>query len=301
MKNINNNLISLFAIISIIALNIAFISPKEANAYTTKGSYTICTACGNSNGNNDNNNYNNGNNYYNSNQGPVIHSTNPTKVGANTGLKSITIIGTGFRPDSIARWNLSDRPTSFVNSQKLIMELDKEDTFEEGKYNVTVVNPSPEGGRFSNPKTVIVTSYIAEEVKGVSTINTNSNTGSTNTGSYTVKASTATKSNTNTVAKNTNTTKTTTTNKATTTEKKEEVKGATDEKKEDDTTCATGIAKDDNDNNGLLASSIKGNSSFLPDTIAEWLILIILIILAIVLWRRIWVTRAERNKPLKHA
>jgi hypothetical protein len=68
-----------------------------------------------------------------------------------------------------------------------------------------------------------------------------------------------------------------------------------------DVNNGTATVSKNSEDNSLAANAIFGDGSFLPNTLAEWLLLAILILLAVVLWRRIWVTDAQRNAPLKHA
>lgn len=251
MKNINNNLIFVLGILSFVALNVIFLSPTNTQAYTTQGAYIYCDGCTNSNSNNSNNNS--------SVNTPVLHSLAPTNTTINSATKTVTILGEGFRPDSIARWNSFDRPTSYVNSRKLIMELNPTDLKTEGQYLVTVVNPSPDGGKFSNPK-VFTVNKNGGAVAGTST-NANNNKSSTkNTTVKTIGAEIDTDSSVNT------------------------------------TTSSM-----DSDNSNLGANASSSTRTFMPSTILGWLILFALILLSVMLFRKLWVTEADKNQPLKHA
>ena len=55
------------------------------------------------------------------------------------------------------------------------------------------------------------------------------------------------------------------------------------------------------DGNSLVAGGIFGSDSFMPQTLAQWLLLLILILLAIILWRKAYLTDKRKEKPLKHA
>jgi len=150
MNKVNKNLIFALLILGI-AFNLTVFLPSSAEAYVTQGAYTYCDGpcVGGTtyNGGNANKNI----------PSPVIYSLSPNKTDISAKTGTVTIKGTGFRPDSIARWNSTDRPTSYVNSSKLIMDLDPEDTKKVGKYLVTVVNPTPDGGNFSNGKIFTLT------------------------------------------------------------------------------------------------------------------------------------------------
>jgi len=258
MKNINNNLIFALGILGVVALNVLFISPTTTNAYTAKGSYpanaayTYCDGCGGvSNTNTTNNNSSIAN--------PVLYSLNPTNTTVNSNTRTVTLLGTGFRPDSIARWNSFDRPTSYINSRKLIMELNDTDIKTPGQYLVTVVNPSPDGGKFSNAK-VFTVNKSAGTVAGATTKNTPKKVYISNTTVKTVGAELDTDSSLNT------------------------------------TTGST-----DSDSSNLSANVSSSSNNFMPSTILGWLILFALILASVALFRKLWVTEADKNKPLKHA
>ncbi len=55
---------------------------------------------------------------------PVIASLSPSQVVAGGSTFPLTVIGRGFVPACIARFNGSDRPTSFVNSSHLLVTID---------------------------------------------------------------------------------------------------------------------------------------------------------------------------------
>lgn len=259
MKNINNNLIFALGILAVVAFNIIFLSPTTTNAYVTQGAYnttgayTYCDGCGGVNSNTNNN----------SNSTiatPVLYSLSPTNTTVNANTKTVTILGTGFRPDSIARWGSFDRPTSYVNSRKLIMELNEGDLKTKGQYLVTVVNPSPDGGKFSNSKVFTVNNTTTGALAGTSTKNTTKNVSTSNTTVRTVGVELDTDSSLN---------------------------------------GSTGSIDGENDN--LSANASSSNFNFMPSTILGWLVLFILIYLSILLFRKLWVTEDDKNKPLKHA
>lgn len=86
---------------------------------------------------------------------PVINSINPNKTGKDSSMTIITIKGNNFIPSSIARWNSENRPTTFVNSNELKMQINSEDVKTLGDYLVTVFNGAP-GGGFSNSVLFVV-------------------------------------------------------------------------------------------------------------------------------------------------
>ena len=284
MKNINNKSILRAGLFAVLALFTIALSPISTNAYTSNGAYTYCD--GVCLGDNDyiNSNYVNGNgngnfnpNVLDKNSVPTVYRTDPEEAGTNDNLKSITIYGTGFKPDSIARWNSVDRPTTFVNANKLIIRLDPEDTATAGKYQVSVVNPSPEGGRFSNQKVVnVIKGKVLGTVAGAST---NTKASGTTSGGYTMNA---------------NGTKNTTVAKSTTTKSTTKVESKGDAK--------TKVAAANEKLKGNLAAAvINGDNSMMPNSVIEWLVLFALILFSVLLFRKLWLTPADHAKPLKHA
>jgi hypothetical protein len=51
----------------------------------------------------------------------------------------------------------------------------------------------------------------------------------------------------------------------------------------------------------LAAGAIFGSNTFLPSSLLQWIFFAFLILLAVVLWRRLYVTEEEKNSPLKHS
>lgn len=51
----------------------------------------------------------------------------------------------------------------------------------------------------------------------------------------------------------------------------------------------------------LAAGAIFGYNGFLPSSIFQWIFFAILILLAIILWRKLYVSDEEKHAPLKHA
>lgn len=258
-------------------------SPTTSHAYKTLGAYKYCDGpCpGSTNNTNTGNNTGNGNNFnpnvLDKNGAPTIYSTNPEEVFTNDNTKTITIYGTGFKPESIARWNSQDRPTTFVSANELRIRLDEGDTKTPGKYLITVVNPDSEGGKFSNPKIVNVKEGKSTgAVKGTTT---------------TTKPQTT---KTNAVVKKT----TTTTNNNAVVKKEEPKKVAVAE----NTNCLATTTNGGGDSNGkFTASAVNGGNGFMPTSFVGWLMLFVLIFLSVLLFRKLWVTDRDINQPLKHA
>src|SRR3989344_2876587 len=83
---------------------------------------------------------------------PVINSISPKSINLGMGTKTITITGSGFVPSSVARVNNSSRPTTFIDSTHLLMQIIGNDTYAyktNGGFFITIYNRAP-GGGYSN-------------------------------------------------------------------------------------------------------------------------------------------------------
>jgi hypothetical protein len=131
---------------------------------------------------------------------PVIYLLNPNAKSSGSGPITITISGKNFAPGALAKWNGSDRVTTYIDSTRLLMQLNDYDTNVLGDFFVTVYNTIP-GGGFSNPATFSITGTTNAPVVSASTTS-NTSVAKTSTGTV---AKAATKK-TVAVAKKTNTT-----------------------------------------------------------------------------------------------
>lgn len=77
--------------------------------------------------------------------------------GANAGGLGyvLSVYGTGFTPFSAARWNGSERPTTYLNGHRLDVDIPATDVASVGAESITVNTPAPNGGA-SNSKDVAV-------------------------------------------------------------------------------------------------------------------------------------------------
>jgi hypothetical protein len=253
MSNKNNNLIT-FGVLAIL-FSVVSLVPNITNAYTTQAGYTIydygysATASGN------------GSNPTNSTSGvtPSIRATTPKSAELNSGANTITINGSGFNNESVAKFDGQDRPTTYVNSNRLLMDLYPNDMKTPGKHLITVLNPN---GKYSNNTFFDVTN------NGVNGGYTTS-AGSTSSGTVakaTTKPATAftggNLANLNSV-------------------------NSTNSKNSTDSSLSANVA--------------SSGFSFMPNTFLEWLFLSIMILLGVILFRKLWVTEADKHTPLKHA
>ncbi len=192
------------------------------------------------------------------NPAPVIYSMTPSTMTAGSDSTTVTISGANLMPCSQGKWNGEDRNTTYVNPTKLIMEVRASDVVNAGQYLVTVVNPGP-GGGFSNALTMTVkgTTATTGSVQGASTVNTKGNGNKVSTAS-TKPATVAKASTTGSVAGTTTTSNTSSVD--------------------------------------LSANALNANNSFMPDTLIEWLILVVLIFVGIKLFRKM-----SEGGEVKHA
>lgn len=142
MKKINNKSI-VFALITlaILALGLALVPFKGAAAYGTNFIYQSPE------GNLDQRPATPVNN-----PRPGINAISPSSSNVGVGTKTITITGNGFIPSSVARLNASDRPTTFIDSSHLLVQITGNDTYAyrtNGGFYITVYNGGP-GGGYSN-------------------------------------------------------------------------------------------------------------------------------------------------------
>jgi hypothetical protein len=89
---------------------------------------------------------------------PGLVSLSTTHVmGGGAGF-ALTVQGTKFVPESVVRWNGSDRTTTYVSATELQAAITADDIATGGNVQVTVHNPAPAGGT-SNAITLQVASF----------------------------------------------------------------------------------------------------------------------------------------------
>ena len=81
---------------------------------------------------------------------PAVISLSPASVLSGSAAMSLTVDGQGFVNGSIVRIGGADRPTTFVTSTQLSVQLASADMQNGGVFSITVFNPAPGGGS-SNP------------------------------------------------------------------------------------------------------------------------------------------------------
>lgn len=126
------------------------------------------------------------------NPAPAIRSINPSSSNVGVGTKTVTIIGSGFIPSSVARINGSNRSTTFIDNSNLLVQISGNDTSiyrTNGGFFITVFNEAP-GGGYSNSAFFTIN-------KTTTTTNINNNSSTNNTFSDTNQTTNTTSTNTN--------------------------------------------------------------------------------------------------------
>lgn len=98
---------------------------------------------------------------------PTIASLAPNAAFAGASALTLTINGTGFINESVARWNGADRPTTRLSATALAVQLSAADLAVGGTATVLVFNPPSVsgGGGVSNEATFTVTQLPAADIK----------------------------------------------------------------------------------------------------------------------------------------
>ncbi|NOT63130.1 MAG: PKD domain-containing protein [Acidobacteria bacterium] len=91
---------------------------------------------------------------------PGLEGIIPNVITVNTPFR-ITVNGTGFRPNSVVRWEGQNRPTTFVSETQLTAQIPASDLTTPGNYDVSVFTPEPGGGSSGNARiTVLATNPV---------------------------------------------------------------------------------------------------------------------------------------------
>ncbi len=77
---------------------------------------------------------------------PALAELFPNVIAASGPEFSLQVSGSGFMPNSVVRWNGSDRVTAYISSRKLAAILTAADIQSAGGGNVTIFTPAPGGG-----------------------------------------------------------------------------------------------------------------------------------------------------------
>jgi hypothetical protein len=77
---------------------------------------------------------------------PIATALSPSSVPPGSGAFTLTVVGSGFGPSSIVRWNGGDRATTFISASELRAAIAAGDVVSSGSAAVTVFTPPPGGG-----------------------------------------------------------------------------------------------------------------------------------------------------------
>lgn len=80
------------------------------------------------------------------NPAPTITTIAPNTIASGSSAFTMTVNGTGFVPNSVVRWNGSDRVTTFVSATQVTAAITAADVANAGTAKVRVFNPEPVGG-----------------------------------------------------------------------------------------------------------------------------------------------------------
>ena len=196
---------------------------------------------------------------------PSVSFISPNSANVGSGAQTVTVSGDGFVPTSIARWNGSDRPTTFIDASHLLVYLNANDMYGKNDHYINVWNPAP-GGGYSNGVLFRITGYSTSTAPGAvtSTVQTgpNSNSGSSTNTSGSTNGNNNGNNNGN-------------------------VLGAQDQ------------------NNGnlsdLTGNALFGSDGFFPTGLIGWILLAILILIIVIIVRRIYGAKKYQSTPLKHS
>jgi hypothetical protein len=106
---------------------------------------------------------------------PVLTSILPSNVATGSASATITLTGSGFESNSVAQWNGSARPTTFISATSVQVILSSSDLMNSGTGKLTIANPAPGGGT-TTAGTLNITSLPIPTVQGI-TLTTQSSTG----------------------------------------------------------------------------------------------------------------------------
>ncbi len=207
--------------------------------------------------------YDYGYSYTNQNPAPSVFSISPNIGNAREGGKTITISGSGFVPSSVARWNGSARPTTFIDFYHLLVYISPADLQGSSGRYINVYNPAPAGG-YSNAVLFTIEGYVAPNVT-----NNYNNSNSYDPNSYLY---TNTDNNYN---NNPNYNQTSNSNNQN--------------------------SNSNGSNSSLAANAIFGTSGVSPSGLIQWILVAIIILIIVIIVRKLFGGEARyHSTPLKH-
>ena len=114
---------------------------------------------------------------------PLINlPLSPTSIAPGNAGFTLTINGTRFVSGSVAKWNGSARPTTFMTASQITATISASDVANAGTASVTVTNPTPGGGTSNVSYFTVTTSRSTLEF---ATLNTRIDSGGVVAGDFT--------------------------------------------------------------------------------------------------------------------
>ncbi len=89
---------------------------------------------------------------------PTLSSLSPSSAVQTSGGFTLTVVGNGFVPGAIVKWNGQDRTTSYLSTTQLTASIPPSDLVNVGTAQVNVFNPPPGGGT-SGPLTFTINPF----------------------------------------------------------------------------------------------------------------------------------------------
>ncbi len=217
---------------------------------------------------------------------PGVGSITPNSVKYQSNISNITIAGRGFLPNSVAKFNGSTRPSTYIDYNHMIVHLSAEDLRSPNGGYINVFNPNR--GAYSNAIMLKVTGYVAPSTTNNVNNNTNYNSNNSSSNNYNNNSSYSNNNNNGSNGSNGNYSNSQTQN-------------------------SNGYDNNNgsNGNNGgntggdvssLASNAIFGTNSFSPSGIIQWVLFAIIILLIVIIVRKFFGGEARYHEtPLKHA
>jgi uncharacterized protein (TIGR03437 family) len=86
---------------------------------------------------------------------PAIDSISPARADTGSAALTLNIVGSGFVPGTVLRWNGQDRPTQFTDASHISASIPASDLSAPGRAAVAAFNASS-GGGLSQPKGFVI-------------------------------------------------------------------------------------------------------------------------------------------------
>lgn len=221
---------------------------------------------------------------------PFVYSISPSYANVGDNVTTITVTGNGFTPNSVARWNGSNRQTTFIDRQHLMIHLTAGDLQGSSGRHINVYNPNRNA--YSNSALFSIRGYVPQNNgstqgnngnnfpssnNGNTTGYNNGNNGSNGGGYNNYNNSLFSYTNTGDTTRNTN-------GSYYSNENQNRVNG------------------NEENISSLASGAIFGSNSLAPSGIIQWVLFAIAILLIVIIVRKFF-GGADRyhNSPLKHA